>query len=106
MALVATPLPPGTVLVRYHSTPSAPFEWAICVTEEDEGETLVLRGLDLFLPGLPPPPPSVWKEARAELYPHAIRVRFERRTKGRSRWVTLPLKDISDFSRNPPGELP
>jgi hypothetical protein len=84
--IVASELPPGSHLVRFHPTPETPYDRMIVVTEEDEGETLFLQGWIGK-----PLTPAEWRAAKAERFPKATRVRFERRTGGRTRRVFLKI---------------
>jgi hypothetical protein len=73
MRLYATDIPANSRQVRFLPGDGPEYDRMIVVTEEDGGETLFLQGWIGQ-----PLSAAEWRQAKAELYPRATRVRFER----------------------------
>lgn len=88
MRLVTSAIPDSSKLVRFLPGDGPEYDRMIVVAEEDQGETLYLKGWIGK-----PLTPAEWLLAKAELYPAAKRVRFERWCRRRQafRDVVIPL---------------
>jgi hypothetical protein len=85
--IVATALPCASHLVRFHPDAELPYDRMIVVTELDAGRIL-------FLSGWIGPPLGVvaWRIAKAELFPSAELVMWERRRRdGSARLVRFAI---------------
>lgn len=71
--LVASPIPPGSFLVRVHPREGAPYDRMIVVSPSDRGDAIHLRGWIGK-----PLTPAQWLAAKHALFPKALTVRFER----------------------------
>jgi hypothetical protein len=88
MRLVATPIPSGSFLVRFHPDDGPHYDRMIVVTPEDGGRTLHLFGW--IANGKQSH--KDWLAAKDALFPDAVRVRFERlKPDGTLSHRTLPL---------------
>lgn len=92
--LVASPLPAGAFLVRFHPDENTPYDRMIVVTRIDGGKTIHLAGWiakgELSH--------TDWLTYAAALFPDATHVRFERRRKcGRIDHKKLPIRTPAPF---------
>jgi len=86
MRFVVTPMPPQSHLVRVCAGEGVAYDRMIAVTVE--GDCLHLQGWIGT-----PLTPAQWRQAAAELFPDAKRVRFERHRAGEFRTVELTIQD-------------
>jgi hypothetical protein len=93
MRFVVTSLPEGSHLVRVCAGEGAAYDRMIAVTVDDD--CLHLQGWIGT-----PLTPAQWRQAAAELFPGARRVRFERHRAGEFRTVQLVLSQIVNKGMN------